>query len=277
MPTRFANTIDNDPIYALRAMCDKNGLDFTQYYAKLTDLPAAQVQADWSVSDPTSMAFIKNKPTINNVPAVGSSDDGKVLKASYSGGVGSYSWENESGGSSLPPSTSADEGKVLTVDSNGDPSWRAGDNLVAGAGLNISQSGGTTTISKDETVLFNDSTPRASTTQYVLSESFKNFEYAKLVFRTDNNETMVQELYTPLFSRNVLSIGLSSLGSNGGTVYCKNARFNISSDNLTISSATQAEYTVTSSKTIGQYTTQSNAYYFQLARVVGINRIVSNT
>lgn len=65
MPTRFANTIDNDPIYALRAMCDKNGLDFTQYYAKLTDLPAAQVQADWSVSDPTSMAFIKNKPDLS--------------------------------------------------------------------------------------------------------------------------------------------------------------------------------------------------------------------
>lgn len=35
---------------------------------------------------------------IADVPTVGSSDDGKVLKASYSGGAGSYSWQPESGG-----------------------------------------------------------------------------------------------------------------------------------------------------------------------------------
>lgn len=34
----------------------------------------------------------------NEVPAVGSSDDGKVLTASYSGGTGSYSWETASSG-----------------------------------------------------------------------------------------------------------------------------------------------------------------------------------
>ena len=32
------------------------------------------------------------------IPAVTSNDDSKVLKASYSGGVGSYAWETESGG-----------------------------------------------------------------------------------------------------------------------------------------------------------------------------------
>lgn len=76
----------------------------------------ANVQADWTESNTSSDSYIKNKPTlatvatsgaysdlsgkptINNVPAVTSSDDNKVLKASYSGGVGSYSWENESGG-----------------------------------------------------------------------------------------------------------------------------------------------------------------------------------
>lgn len=42
---------------------------------------------------------LSNKPTINNVPAVTSSDNDKVLKASYSGGVGSYSWQTEQGGS----------------------------------------------------------------------------------------------------------------------------------------------------------------------------------
>jgi len=35
---------------------------------------------------------------IDKVPAVGSSDNGKVLKAIYSGGAGSYSWQPESGG-----------------------------------------------------------------------------------------------------------------------------------------------------------------------------------
>ena len=79
-------------------------------------IPAAPVQSNWNESDNTSLAYIQNKPslatvattgaysdlsgtpTINNVPAVTSSDDSKVLKASYSGGVGSYSWESESGG-----------------------------------------------------------------------------------------------------------------------------------------------------------------------------------
>lgn len=36
----------------------------------------------------------------DEVPSVGSSDDGKVLTASYSGGVGSYSWETASSGTS---------------------------------------------------------------------------------------------------------------------------------------------------------------------------------
>ena len=92
-------------------------------------IPAAQIQADWNESDNTSKAYIQNKPTIpaavtvdqtynasssnpqsgtavagaiaaisvDEVPAVTSSDDGKVLKATYSGGSGSYSWENETG------------------------------------------------------------------------------------------------------------------------------------------------------------------------------------
>lgn len=37
--------------------------EFSQY-AKLTDLPAPQVQSDWSQSDNTKVDYIKNKPTI---------------------------------------------------------------------------------------------------------------------------------------------------------------------------------------------------------------------
>ena len=55
------------------------------------------VQADWSQTDTSADDYIKNKPTINNVPAVNSGDNGKVLTASYSGGVGSYSWEDAQG------------------------------------------------------------------------------------------------------------------------------------------------------------------------------------
>ena len=84
--------------------------------ASITMPTFTQSQANWTEVDSNSPSYIQNKPvlsavatsgaysdlsgtpTINNVPAVTSSDDNKVLKASYSGGVGSYSWENESGG-----------------------------------------------------------------------------------------------------------------------------------------------------------------------------------
>jgi len=104
MPTTFANTIDGCPIYAKRAEEDQSGVNIEQNYAKKTEIP-------------------------DGVPSVTSSDDGKVLKASYSGGQGSYGWENESGGGGLPPSTSTDEGKVLTVDSSGDPAWEEPEGL----------------------------------------------------------------------------------------------------------------------------------------------------
>ena len=136
----------------------------------LSDVPA-QVQSDWTESDTNDPAYIAHKPTlaavatsgdyadlsgtptINNVPAVTSSDDAKVLKASYTGGIGSYSWENETGTTysagtgididqnnaisvenPLPSSTSADEGKVLKVDANGDPTWATGGG--GGGGVN---------------------------------------------------------------------------------------------------------------------------------------------
>ena len=84
----------------------------------------SNVQSDWNAASGTA-AEILNKPTIPSVdqtydssstnaqsgtavasaisgiadvPTVGSSDNGKVLKATYSGGAGSYSWQPESGG-----------------------------------------------------------------------------------------------------------------------------------------------------------------------------------
>ena len=66
---------------------DKSKLDGIESGAE------ANVQSDWNVSDSSSDAFIKNKPTI------------------------------PSGDQLVPSATSSDEGKILTVDSNGDPSW----------------------------------------------------------------------------------------------------------------------------------------------------------
>lgn len=174
MPTTYANSIDNNPIYAARAEADQNGLNIDQNYAKkselagkqdtisdlatirsgaaagatavqpgdlatvattgdyddLTDKPDLSVYATGSeltaglatkqdtISDlatirsgaaagatavqPGDLATVattgaysdlSGTPTINNVPTVTSSDDGKVLKASYSGGTGSYTWD----------------------------------------------------------------------------------------------------------------------------------------------------------------------------------------
>lgn len=66
---------------------DKNKLDGIEAGAEVN------VQSDWNVSDTTSDAFIRNKPTI------------------------------PSGNQLLPPATSVDEDKVLTIDNNGDPQW----------------------------------------------------------------------------------------------------------------------------------------------------------
>ena len=59
--------------------------------------------------------------SVDEVPPVTSSDDGKVLTADYYQGVGSYSWEAPQ--NQVPSSTPADYGKVLTVTSVGGLSW----------------------------------------------------------------------------------------------------------------------------------------------------------
>lgn len=57
----------------------------------------------------------------DEVPTVGSTDNGKVLTATYSEGTGSYSWENVPTPSvdEVPDVTSNDDGKVLTATYSG--------------------------------------------------------------------------------------------------------------------------------------------------------------
>lgn len=61
--------------------------------------------------------------SVDEVPPVTSTDDGKVLTADYTGSVGSYSWEAPQ--NQVPASTPADYGKVLTVNDVGGLSWEA--------------------------------------------------------------------------------------------------------------------------------------------------------
>lgn len=144
MSKTFANSINNNPLYAERAEQDASGNTITTTYATKSEVSA-----------------------VADVPDVTSSDNGKVLKATYENGAGSYGWASEvkkpivaganititnntndvtiaatdttytfstgltnsSGTVSvtnpLPSSTSSDEDKVLTVDSTGAPVWAA--------------------------------------------------------------------------------------------------------------------------------------------------------
>ena len=98
------------------------------------------VQADWNESNSASDAYIQNKPTINTVPTVTSADDNKVLKASYSGGLGSYSWEQETA------QVQSDWAESDTTD----PSYIANKptekNLVAGTNITITEAGNNVTV-----------------------------------------------------------------------------------------------------------------------------------
>jgi len=85
----LVNQINNMDIYAARAEADANGNNIGTTYATKSELP-------------------------DGVPAVTSGDNGKVLKATYSGGQGVYGWETDT--SDLPDIT-GNAGKILAVNS----------------------------------------------------------------------------------------------------------------------------------------------------------------
>lgn len=130
MPTTFANTIDGNDIFAKRAECDAAGNDLSTTYATKSELP-------------------------DGVPAVTSSDNNKVLKASYSGGTGSYSWQTESGGGGGGDGAdwAAEEGEPGYIENKPVPKT-----LTGGTGISITESPSTITVSCNVTAPVQDVT-----------------------------------------------------------------------------------------------------------------------
>lgn len=199
------------------------------------------VQADWNESDSSSDSYIQNKPAISNVPAVTSSDDAKVLKASYSGGVGSYSWETETGTTysagtgiditnntisvenPLPSSTSADEGKVLKVDANGDPEWSTG-----GGGSQV-QSDWAETDTTDPSYIENKPVPKTLVAGQgiAISESSASLTVTNTVARDAVNLVAGQGV-TLTQSGSDLTI------SSAGTTYTAGTGIDITNDEISL-------------------------------------------
>lgn len=91
---------------------DKTKLNTVSYNAE------QNVQADWNETDPSSDAYIRNKPSVA-LQVQADWDETNTSLPSYIRNKPTI----PSGDQLLPPATSADEDKVLVVDENGHPVW----------------------------------------------------------------------------------------------------------------------------------------------------------
>ena len=259
---------------------------------------APQEQADWSEQDNTKVDYIKNKPnlatvatsgsyndlsdkpTINNVPAVTSTDDGKVLKASYSGGVGSYSWETGGGGGS---SYTAGAGIDITNDVI---SWlnTAGitDIQMVNA-LPASPDAHTLYLTPDsgaqEVTLYSGmkSIGDNGSATYTLSESPLNFQYIKVYYCANGNVSASDwgtggnrgvesvEWDTNLYRANNTHLHVQMNSGTGATF----TQYNVSANLTGIRTTTWGVQGALNSAT-------SNAAWFHIYKIVGRNRIANN-
>lgn len=114
-------TVATDSSNGLMGAGDKAKLNTISYNAE------QNVQADWNETDPSSDAYIRNKPS-QSVQVQSDWDETNTTLPSFIRNKPAI----PSGNQLLPPATSADEDKVLAVDENGDPEWRdAGEGLMA--------------------------------------------------------------------------------------------------------------------------------------------------
>lgn len=114
-------TVATESSDGLMGASDKAKLNTVSYNAE------QNVQADWDETDPSSDAYIRNKPS-QSVQVQADWDETNTTLPSFIRNKPTI----PSGNQLLPPATSADEDKVLAVDENGDPEWRdAGEGLMA--------------------------------------------------------------------------------------------------------------------------------------------------
>lgn len=108
---------------AQKAINDKNGDEIDTTYAKVNDIPTVdQTYSALSTHAQSGVAVAQAIAGTGQVPTVTSNDDGKVLKATYSGGTGTFSWDSAPSG--IPTIQATDEGKVLgVVDQSGTLDW----------------------------------------------------------------------------------------------------------------------------------------------------------
>lgn len=96
MSTTYCRLVNGNTVYAAISDADAAGNNIVNTYATKTELQA-----------------------VESVPDVTSSDDGKILQATYSGGEGSYAWTTPPSADEVPDVTSSDDGKLLKASYSG--------------------------------------------------------------------------------------------------------------------------------------------------------------
>ena len=126
-------TVATDSADGLMSASDKAKLNTVAYNAE------QNVQADWNETDPSSDAYIRNKPS-QSVQVQADWNEANTTLPSFIRNKPTI----PSGNQLLPSATSADADKVLAVDNNGNPEWRdAGEGLMAVAHDNTLTGDGT--------------------------------------------------------------------------------------------------------------------------------------
>lgn len=126
-------TVATDSSNGLMGASDKAKLNTVSYNAE------QNVQADWNETDPSSDAYIRNKPS-QSVQVQADWDETNTSLPSYIRNKPDI----PSGNQLLPEATAADADKVLAVDDEGNPEWRdAGEGLMSVAHDNTLTGDGT--------------------------------------------------------------------------------------------------------------------------------------